>query len=476
MSQDALDLDGMGQAARVASGAMSAPELLEAAIARIERINPSVNAVSIRLYDEARARLRQQRPQGPFAGVPLLVKDFYCHLAGTATTNGSRMFLNNIIDHDSELMRRYRRAGFVTLGKTNVPEMVSMGTTEPAHYGPTRNPWALDHSAGGSSGGAAAAVASGMVAIAHANDGAGSIRIPASHCGLFGLKPSRGRITLGPDVGESLGGITAEHVITRSVRDSAAVLDATQGPMAGDPYVAPVVDHAFLAHQTAPRRPLRIAVSDRALFRVDMHPACREAIEHAAALLAELGHTVEFVQPKLDGDAFHQALRTFWPLTVTRGITAAAMARSLPVSELVRGFEPFNQHLFSLGVGRRAVDYLSDLSVFQNLTRSLGRFLESYDVWLTPTLAYPSPKLGHYDADKLGAETAFDRVIESFAFTAPANVSGVPAASIPFARTDAGLPVGIQIMAKLGAEAVLLQLAAAIEEARPWAGSYPTFN
>lgn len=468
MSDDLHRLDGLGQAALIAAGRISAEELLAATIARIETLNPEVNAVIMRLYDEARAAIAAGLPEGPFRGVPFLVKDFYCHVAGTPTTNGSRLFARNIVDHDSELTRRYRSAGLVIAGKTNVPEMVTIGTTEPAFYGATRNPWNRGHSAGGSSGGAAAAVAAGFVAFAHANDGAGSIRIPASSCGLFGLKPSRGRITLGPDVGESIGGITSEHVVTRSVRDSAAMLDATAGAMAGDPYRAPEAEGSFLAALSLRGRPLRIAVMDEALFATEVDPRCRAAVGEAAELLARLGHDVAWARPAVDGEAFHRALRRFWPMTVTRGITAAAEARGVAVDDLARELEPLNQYLVALGRQRLAVDYIGDLVSFQALTRGLGGFLCDYDVLMTPTLAFPPPPLGHYDAARVGGEEAYDRVIASFAFTAPANVAGLPAASVPFAMTADGLPIGIQITAGLGGEHVLFHLAAEIEGARPW--------
>jgi len=253
-TDDLLDRDALDQAARVHAGDVTPRELVEAAIARCEAINPHINAVTQSLYASARQEALAPA-QGAFQGVPFLVKDFYCHVKDTVTTGSSQLLRENRMDHDSELMRRYRAAGLVTIGKTNVPEMASMGTTEPRMFGATKNPWNLAHTPGGSSGGAAAAVAAGIVAVAHANDGAGSTRIPAACCGLFGLKPSRGRITLGPDVGESIGGITAEHVVSRSVRDSAAMLDATQGGMAGDPYAAPPSPLGYLTATRAKPNP-----------------------------------------------------------------------------------------------------------------------------------------------------------------------------------------------------------------------------
>lgn len=472
MSSDLLACDATEQARLVAAGQVSAAELVEASIARIEALDGRINAVTQRFFEAARAEAAGRPVEGPFRGVPFLVKDFYCHVKGTATTAGARLLADNVIDHDSELMRRYRRAGFIPLGKTNVPEMVSMGTTEPAWRGATRNPWNTGHSPGGSSGGAAAAVAAGYVAAAHANDGAGSIRIPASCCGLFGLKPSRGRITLGPDVGESIGGITAEHVVTRSVRDSAAILDATCGPMAGDPYIAPAPARPFLEAVRGPRTGLRIAVSP-AIDDLAVAPECLAAVEKAAALCRSLGHRVEEVPPPFDLPAFRAALSRFWPMTLTRGLVALAEQRGADPDTLVRDLEPFNQYLYSQGIARRAVDYIQDLVHFQGMARAFGRFFERYDVWLTPTLPFAPPRLGHFDAASLGGETAWQRVLDSFTFTAPANVTGLPASSVPMEWTGEGLPIGVQLTARLNDEASLFGLAAELEMANPWAGRRP---
>lgn len=473
MLDEVLALDATDQARLIAAREIAPLELLEAVIDRIERLDGAVNAVTLRLFDQARATLSQGVPDGPFGGVPFLIKDIYCHVKDTVTSNGARVFRDNLIDHDSELTARYRRAGLVIAGKTNVPEMASVGTTESTYLGPARNPWSLAHTPGGSSGGASAAVAAGYVAAAHANDGAGSTRIPAACCGLFGLKPSRGRITLGPDVGEAIGGITAEHVVSWSVRDSAALLDATQGPSPGDPYAAPPAGQSFLAAMAERGRPLRVAVCDTALFATVLDPACRQAVQDAAILFGDLGHRVEWAAPRIDGEAFRRSLSAFWPMTVTRTLTAAARARGVDPDRLAEELEPLNQHLYSLGRDRRAVDYLQDLVFFQGMTRAFGRFFQDWDILLTPTLTFPPPKLGFFDAALVGREEAWRRVIDSFAFTAPANVCGLPAASVPFAFNADGLPVGIHLTAAYGDEAVLFRLAAEIEEARPWAHTRP---
>ncbi|WP_211300658.1 amidase [Simplicispira suum] len=466
-ADDILDRDALDQAALVRNGEVTPLELVTAAIERCEKINPHINAVTQPLYELAREEVLMAK-DGPFRGVPFLVKDFYCHMAGTVTSGSSSLLLENRVDHDSELMRRYRAAGLVTIGKSNVPEMVSVGTTEPRLFGATKNPWNLAHTPGGSSGGAAAAVAAGIVPVAHANDGAGSTRIPAACCGLFGLKPSRGRITLGPDVGESIGGITAEHVVSRSVRDSAAMLDATQGSMPGDPYVAPPSPMGYLdATRSSPGR-LRIALSLEAMLSCQVDPECQAAAQATAQLCESLGHHVDLASPPIDIELFRAAVEGFWPMTITRVMVAMAQSRQVDVDTLVSQLEPFNQHLFSLGIRRSAVEYLQGLVFFQAATRTLGRFFETYDVLLTPTLSFGVPRLGYFDAQIHGGTEAYRRVIDSFAFTVPANVTGIPAASMPMAVSKSGLPIGVQISTRFGCEHTLFQLATQLEATSAW--------
>lgn len=475
MSSFLLDFDATEQARLIADGEVTASELLEASIARIEECEPLLNAVTQRFFDEARREVESNLVDGPFRGVPFLVKDFFCHMRGTPTTGSARVLRDNVIDHDSELMSRYRQAGFITLGKTNVPEMASMSTTEPVWRGITRNPWNTDHTVGGSSGGSAAAVAARYVASAHANDGAGSTRIPASCCGLFGLKPSRARITLGPDIGESLGGITAEHVLTRSVRDSAAILDATCGAMVGDPYAASSPKERFLDAVYAPRTSARIAVSFTAPDGTEVASECVAAVEQAAELCGTFGHHVTEASPPIDGAKFRSVMDNFWPMTVTRGIVAIAQQRNCQPEILVSDFEPFNQYLFAKGITRRAVDYIQDLFWFQGMARVFGQFFENYDIWLSPTLPFAPPRLGYFDAGTLGGDEAWRRVLNSFIFTAPANVTGLPSASIPMQWTGDNLPIGVQATARLNDEAILFSLAAQMEAANPWCDIYPAF-
>lgn len=467
-------MDLLALAGLVQRGEVTAAELTEHAIARIDAVNPIVNAVINRFDDEARRVAREPAaPDAPFAGAPFLIKDLYCHYAGQVTSGGSSLLAGHVADHDSELMSRYRRAGLITLGKTNLCEFGTLGTTEPVLFGPTRNPWNLERSSGGSSGGATAAVASGMVPAAHGGDGAGSIRIPASCCGLFGLKPSRGRITLGPDLGDSLGGIVNEHVVSRSVRDSAALLDATHGPMTGDPYYTERPRRPYRQEiGTEPGR-LRIAVTSHSLLGTAVDPACAAAALDTARLCEDLGHHVEIAAPPFDAGEYDMLYRRFWAMTVTRSIWSMARATGQQPAILARDLEPFNQHLFATGSRVLAADYVTDLVWFHQFGRRLAGFLGNFDVWLTPTLGSPPPHLGHFDADRHGGEAVMDRFMEFLAFTTFANMAGLPAMSVPLWWTKDGLPVGSQFTGRMGAEDVLFRLAGQLEAARPWAMRRP---
>lgn len=465
-------MDLIDLAALVAKGEVTAAELAEAAIARIEAVNPAVNAVIMPLYDDARAAIADGLPAGPLSGAPFLIKDLYCHYAGKPTTGASALLTDTVAAQDSELMARYRRAGLVTLAKTNLCEFGTLGTTEPVLYGPTRNPWNPEHSSGGSSGGAGAAVASGMVPAAHGGDGAGSIRIPASACGLFGLKPTRARITLGPQLGESLMGIVNEHVLTRSVRDSAALLDATQGPLVGDPYAVPPAADFLAATRRAPGR-LRIALTEHSLLGTPVDDDCVAAVRETAKLCAELGHDVVVDAPALDAERYDAAYRRFWSMTATRSLWSIASARREKPEKLAEQAEPFNQFLFEGGSRILAADYVQDVTWFHGVGRDLGRFLEGYDVWLTPTLGSPPPRLGHFDVGKHGGHAVMDRFMQFLAFTTFANMAGLPAMSVPLHWNAEGLPVGSQFTGRYGDEATLFSLAAQLEAARPWAGRRP---
>lgn len=472
-ARELATMDLIEQADLIRSGEATAGELVEAAIARIEAVEPEVNALVLKLYDAGRAEAAAAAKTAPFAGAPFLVKDLYCHMAGIPTTGASRLTRDFVPAGDSELMRRYRAAGLATLGKTNLCEFGTLGTTEPELFGPTRNPWNPAHSSGGSSGGAGAAVASGMVPAAHGGDGAGSIRIPASCCGVFGLKPTRGRITMGPDLGDSTGSIVNEHVLSRSVRDSAALLDATQGPMLGDPYTAPAPARPYLAALREAPKKLRIAFSTRSLLDTKVDPDCVAATLETARLCRELGHEVVEAAPEIDGALYREKYQRFWSLTATKSITGIARSRGVEPESLVGETEAFNQYLFSLGSRVTAADYLLDINWFQGVGRSFARFLDSHDVWLSPTLGTPPPLLGHFDAGRHGGEAVMERFLEFLAFTTFANMAGLPAMSVPLHWTATGLPVGSQFTGRFNDETTLLQLAAQLEAAKPWRGRLP---
>ena len=465
--------DALDQAALVRRGEVTSAELLEAAIARAEALNPQLNSITLPLYAQARAAVSEKLPQGPYTGVPFLLKDIGASFKGVPTSAGSRLFDTQPAAYDSEVTLRLKAAGLVIFGKTNTPEFGSLPTTEPLLTGPTHNPWSLAHSAGGSSGGSAAAVAARIVPAAHGTDGAGSIRIPASCCGVVGLKPTRARITGAPDVGESIGGISSQGVITVTVRDSAALLDCLRGPSPGDPYYAvpPVVPYLQAVTQSVRR--LKIAMTSHSLIGTKVHPDCVAATLDAAKLCEEQGHIVVEDAPPLDGATFYKHYRRFWPLTAARTIHRVDRQRGR--RDAVEEVEPFSRYLYEESKGISALDFIVDQQWFQATTRAFGRwFVErGYDVWLTPTLGLPPPPLGFFDAGRLGGATVLDRFIEFLPFTPLANMTGQPAISLPLYWNEAGLPVGVQFFGRYADETTLFQLAAQLEAARPWVGRRP---
>ena len=472
MTRDEMG-DALDQAALVQSGEVTSAELLEAAIARAEALNPQLNSITRPLYAQARAAVSGKLPEGLFTGVPFLLKDIGASFEGVPTSAGSRLFNTQPAAYDSEVTLRLKAAGLVIFGKTNTPEFGSLPTTEPLLTGPTHNPWSLSHSAGGSSGGSAAAVAARIVPAAHGTDGAGSIRIPASCCGVVGLKPTRARITGAPDVGESIGGISSQGVITVTVRDSAALLDCLRGPSPGDPYYAepPVVPYAQAIAQ--PVRRLKIAMTAHSLIGTKVHPDCVAATLDAAKLCEEQGHIVIEDAPPLDGATFYKHYRRFWPLTAARTIHRVDRQRGR--RDAIEEVEPFSRYLYEESKGISALDFIVDQQWFQATTRAFGRwFVErGYDVWLTPTLGLPPPPLGFFDAGRLGGATVLDRFIEFLPFTPLANMTGQPAISLPLYWNEAGLPIGVQFFGRYADETTLFQLAAQLEAARPWVTRRP---
>jgi amidase len=463
--------DGLGLADLVRRKEVTPEEVLEAAVMRIEARNPALNAVVTRLYGEARAAVAAGLPMGPFTGVPYLLKDLGALYTGAVTSYGSRLFAGNVADHDSELTARLKRAGLVITGKSNTPEMGLCPSTEPRLFGPTRNPWRLTHSAGGSSGGAAAAVASGMLPMAHATDGGGSIRIPASCCGLFGLKPTRARNPMGPDAGEGWGGASVGHAVTWSVRDSAALLDATSGPDVGDPYWAPPPSGPFLAEVGREPRPLRVALTTAPWHDSPVDAECAEAARAAARLCEGLGHFVEEARPEIDTGAWRHATRVIVAANVTFSLEAraAALGRQLSESDVER-------ITWERVVDARrmsAADYARSIFVVHRVGRQVARFFQRYDVLLSPTMCQPPQPLGVLDMSTGDPDTYLAAVFASIGFTSLFNSSGNPAMTVPLAMSASGLPLGVQFAGRFGDEATLFRLGAQLEAAQPWARRRP---
>ncbi|MGH8731132.1 MAG: amidase, partial [Burkholderiales bacterium] len=434
--------DAVGLAELVRRRQVSPEELLEEAIARVEQRDSALNSVVNKLYDHARAAIRAGLPNGPLHGVPFLLKDLHALCAGAVTTNGSRFFQDNRADHDSELVTRYKKAGLVIFGKTNTPEFGLTITTEPTLFGPTRNPWNAQHTAGGSSGGSAAAVAAGLVPAAHASDGGGSIRIPASCCGLFGVKPTRGRNPHGPDRGEGWAGMSTEHAITRSVRDSAVLLDSTCGPDVGAPYFAASPLQPYSSEVGATLEPLRIALATRTPAGEKIAPECEQAVMQTARLLEEMGHRIE----PTDLDFVPEELGPGFRMVIAGNTRAAidlhaAKTGNRPGPEK---FEKVTWALFEAGARASAAEYARAVLAVHRTGRMVGRFFERHDVLLAPTLPRPPEKLGVFDMNSDDIES-YRRAIALFtAFTAPFNASGNPAMSVPLHWTAEGLPVGVQ--------------------------------
>jgi amidase len=481
---DTTWLDATAQAELVRTGQATPAELVEQAIERIERVNPRLDAVIRDRFDAARAEARGELPDGPFRGVPLLLKDLGCHVAGEETHYGTS-FLRDAghrWQRDSYLAERFRSAGFVVLGRTNVPEFGTTITTEPAANPPARNPWDPGRSTGGSSGGSAAAVAAGLVPVAHANDGGGSIRIPAAECGLVGLKPTRARVSQGPDVGEGWAGATIDGVVTRTVRDTAAVLDAISGPMPGDPYAAPPLPRPLADEVGAPVGRLRVGLLDAAPGEQYLDdPACRAAVERAGRLLEELGCDVE---PGTPPAMFDPLFPRFFTTTIAADIALllsalerSALGRPVEDAEL----EPRNVMYRAVGRKLSAEDYLGARAWLGAWTRRMSAWWapaehdgEGFDLLITPTVAAPPPELGWFTG---GGPKEEGRRINSFMpYTAQFNVTGQPAISLPLHRTGEGLPVGVQLVAAFGREDLLVRVAAALEQAAPWANRRPSVS
>jgi len=480
---DLSHLDATDQAALVRSGDASPIELVDAAITRIEKLNGELNAVIHPLFDKARATASATLPDGPFRGVPIVVKDLDGTSFGDPIHYGNKLLkeIGYVADHDSYLFAKLRAAGFVFVGKTNTPEFGLMPTTEPQAYGPTRNPWNTGHGVGGSSGGTAAAVASGMVPLGHAGDGGGSIRIPSSACGLFGLKPTRGRMSLGPDVGEAWAGLVQRHVLTHSVRDSAAVLDALEGPMPGDPYFAAPPARPFASEVGAYPGKLRIGLRTTApAAMAETDPACVAAAEDAGSVLESLGHHVEVASPAALEET--ELLGFFLVIMSTHVVWDLQQLAIMAGREVgADDVEPLTWTYYEMGQGHSSVQYLEAITAAHAWSRRVASWFASaetggggYDLLLTPTMAEPPPEIGDLVGTKDDPWRGMARATPFAAYAAPFNVTGQPAMSVPlFWDPASGLPIGVQVAAPYGREDLLLQVAAQLETARPWADRRP---
>lgn len=472
---DALDEhDATGLAELVRRRRVSAQELLDRAIARIERLDPVVNAVTLRHFDLARASLAALDPQAPFAGVPFMLKDLWLAMAGTVTTNGSRFFDGAVADHDGELVKRFRRAGLVTVGKAASPEFGLTTTTESALHGLTRNPWSLGRIAGGSSGGSAAVVAAGMVPIAHASDGGGSIRIPASCCGLVGLKPSRGRVPFTVRRYEGWAGLSAHFAVTRSVRDAARLLDAVAGPEAGASAMAAPAPGAFAAATRQRLRPLRIARLRAPLSGTPVDPECERTVDLAAEACRKLGHAVGDATPKVDFRAYSAAFGTVVAVQTLAAIYAreAQLGRACTEADV----EPVTWFVAQSGRSIDGLAYAAARDTFDQAARDMAAFHEDWDLLLSPTLAQPPVELGRLGLSPKDFRQYANDVSVFSPYTSLANITGQPAISLPLRNDAAGLPSGAMFLARFGEEETLLSLAAALERELPWAGRRAQFR
>ncbi len=465
--------DSLGLAELVRKREVSPTELLDAAIARAEAMNPRFNFLAQRHYDYGRAAIARGLPQGPFTGVPWLLKDLHTYIAGLPTENGSRFFKGYIPKVTSELVRRIEAAGFVIFGKTTVPELGLTGTTENKLTGDTRNPWNPAHITGGSSGGAAAAVIAGVLPAAHATDGGGSIRIPASCCGLFGLKPSRGRVPMGPPRTEGWGGLSVHHAVSRSVRDSAAILDATHGIEAGSRYGAPTPSESFLSQVGKAPGKLRIALMLEAPAGSPIDPECIAAARKAAQLCENLGHHVEEAAPKFDTAALGAASFALIGSSVAADILDRAKETGIAIGPDV--LEPITLGFVAYGQKATGMDFARANNALQAAAITMAQFLERYDVILSPTLAAPPLELGRINLSPDADFATWGQRAATFSpFTQIANMTGQPSMSVPLAMSQAGLPIGLLFTGRYGDEGLLYRLAGQLEQAAPWQGRRPT--
>ncbi|MBW2267094.1 MAG: amidase [Deltaproteobacteria bacterium] len=469
-------MDATDQAELVRSGAAKPSELVEAAIERAERLEPRLRAIVSRQFDRARVEAASGGlPQGVLSGVPYLLKDLGAYLDGDPVYSGMQALLRADFREsgDAHFAGRLRAAGMLSLGRANSPELGILPATEPLSTGPSHNPWSLRHSPGGSSGGSAAAVAAGVVPVAHASDGGGSIRIPASHCGLVGLKPSRGRNSFAPASGERWGGCSCEGFVTRSVRDTALMLDVTHGPGVGDPYTAPPPARPYVEEVGQAVGELRIGVMTRGPRDIEVAEDCSEAARRAGVLLDTLGHAVEVSHPEaLDDAAAPAAFVGIVTVSTARAIDRAAQRIATAIT--AEDVEPLTWALAEIGRGRGAVEYLEAIETMHRHGRRLaGWWQQGFDLLVTPTCAAPPPPIGTFAQDPEEPLASYARAAPFGAFTLHFNLSGQPAISLPLHWSAQGLPVGVQLVAAFGREDLLIRVAAQLEQAAPWADRLP---
>ncbi|NQW11934.1 MAG: amidase [Alphaproteobacteria bacterium] len=466
------DHDALSLASLIAGGDVTPEEVLEAAIARADVVNPHINAIVHRLDGAARGRVAADLPTGLFAGVPFLLKDLGACQQGVPMGNGSRLWADFVAPLDFTYTERVKAAGLVVFGRTNTPEMGISWTTEPVANGPTRNPWNLNYTPGGSSGGAAAAVAAGIVPMAHATDGGGSIRIPAAHCGLFGLKPTRARTPAGPLVGEGWSGMSSGHVVSRSVRDSAAMLDATHGPAPGDPYVAPTPAGPFLDEIGKDPGTLRVALHRTGLDGRPLGAENAAAAEAAGRLFESLGHRVEEAMPEVDTVALDKAARVI----IAGNLWNAVAARYTHLDRTPDGSDLEKATWQWAEMGRRytASDYAAAIAMIHGTGRQLAKFFERYDVMLSTVMSRPPAKLGYVRQDERDLDDFIEVLLGEMPVTPLFNMTGCPAMSVPLAWSADALPIGIHVGAPFGREDLLIRLAAQLEQAKPWFDKRPT--
>jgi amidase len=485
------DLDATALAELIKNKELSASEVLEAAIERAELRNPSLNAIVTPLYERARTQAKDL-PDGPLSGVPFLLKDLKAQLKGTPTSNGTKLEKGRIAEGNSLIVDRFLASGVQVMGKSNSPEFGIMGVTEPKIWGPCRNPWDLNRTPGGSSGGTSSAVAARIVPIAHAGDGGGSIRIPASATGTFGLKPTRGRVSMAPYVGEGWGGFVQEGVITRSVRDSALALDQIDQLTIGEPYAAPHKPHPWTSYLRVPDRKLKVAYITSTLFGQENHPDCVAAVESSVKLLDELGHHVEEAMPSFPRDELVEAY--FMIVASGTSVFVENTSAYAGVKPSVKNFETITWALAQIGWHTSAARLARARDTIHRASRQIAQFFSEYDLFVTSTHAAPPVMIGELGlktADKLQLalirnlplQSLFDLMLKGMGNKALSktpntmlfNQTGQPGMSIPLHWNDDDLPIGTQVIAPFGGEGLLFQVATQLEEARPWAHRHPPF-